>query len=67
MNFNLSNDKIPSKADREIEEIPNVTATPTTNTSPNNIVKLAAFNIQNFNSTKKAKPEVNTEMWGICY
>lgn len=47
---------IPNKADKPPASTP--TVTPITDPSPNNTVKLAAFNIQIFGITKAEKPEV---------
>ncbi len=49
-------DGIPNKPDSQPVITP--AGPPTTNTSPNNIVKLAAFNLQIFGTTKAGKPEV---------
>jgi hypothetical protein len=49
-------DKIPNKADKQPAATPAVT--PATVTSPNNTVKLAAFNLQIFGTSKADKPEV---------
>jgi endonuclease/exonuclease/phosphatase family metal-dependent hydrolase len=49
-------DKIPNKTDKQPAATPAVT--PATVTSPNNTVKLAAFNIQIFGTSKADKPEV---------
>ena len=49
-------DKTPNKADKQPAATP--TITPATVTSPNNTVKLAAFNLQIFGTSKADKPEV---------
>lgn len=49
-------DGIPNKPDNQPVTTP--AAPPTTNTSSNNTVKLAAFNLQIFGTTKAEKPEV---------
>ncbi len=49
-------DKIPNKSDKQPAATPAVT--PGIVTSPNNTVKLAAFNLQIFGTSKADKPEV---------
>ena len=49
-------DGIPNQPDNQPVTTP--TVTPATNTSPNNTVKLAAFNLQIFGTSKADKPEV---------
>jgi len=49
-------DKTPNKADKQPSATPAVTSA--TVTSPNNTVKLAAFNLQIFGTSKADKPEV---------
>ena len=49
-------DKIPKKGDKQPAAIP--TITPSTVTFPNNTVKLAAFNLQIFGTSKADKPEL---------
>jgi hypothetical protein len=49
-------DKIPKKGDKQPAATP--TITPSTVTFPNNTVKLAAFNLQIFGTSKADKPEV---------
>lgn len=49
-------DKIPNKSDKQEAATPAVT--PITNTSPNNTVKIAAFNLQIFGTSKAGNPKV---------
>ena len=49
-------DKIPNKTDKQPSATPAIT--PATVTYPNNTVKLAAFNLQIFGTSKADKPEV---------
>jgi endonuclease/exonuclease/phosphatase family metal-dependent hydrolase len=55
-NSSAVSDKIPNIADNQPAATP--TVTPLTATSPNNTVKLAAFNLQIFGTTKAGKPEI---------